>query len=300
MIEDSVIIGAGPAGLSAALQLRRHGISPLVLEAESPGGLLRNAGIVENYPGFPESIPGPVLADRFVRQALSAGFNIVKRKVDVLHEDNNLFHITADGNILFSRTVIIASGTKPKELTGIKIDDAAEKKIFYEIKSLLHNEGRHFVIVGAGDAAFDYALNLSRKNTVTILNRGSVVKSLPLLQKRAGDAGITYSPNTTILEISGAADGQVLIKCAGSRKPIALQAHHVIGAVGRDPQMDFISRSLMDRLGELQKSGRLHMAGDVKNGMFRQTAIAAGDGILAGMLTYRTLQAAREKHEDCC
>ncbi|MBP1749709.1 MAG: FAD-dependent pyridine nucleotide-disulfide oxidoreductase [Deltaproteobacteria bacterium] len=300
MIEDSVIIGAGPAGLSAALQLMRHGISPLVLEAESPGGLLRNAGIVENYPGFPESIPGPTLADRFVRQALAAGLSIVKKKVDVLRRENKLFQITTEGNVLFSRTVIIASGTKPKQLTGIEVNDAAKKKIFYEIKSLLHNEGRHFVIVGAGDAAFDYALNLSRKNMVTILNRSSVVKSLPLLQKRAVAAGITYYPNTSIREISGAADGQVRIKCADLGKPIALKAHYVVGAIGRDPQTDFIPHSVLDRLGDLQKRGLLRMAGDVKNGMFRQTAIAVGDGILAGMLTYRTLQAVREKHEDHC
>jgi thioredoxin reductase (NADPH) len=298
MIEDSVIIGAGPAGLSAALQLTRHGISPIVLEAETPGGLLWNANIVENYLGFPEGIPGPALADRFVSHAVSAGVRIVRKKVETLSRENHLFQITTHENVITSRTIIIASGTKPKKLTSIEVNYAAEKKIFYEIKSLLHNEDRHFVIIGAGDAAFDYALNLGRKNTVTILNRSKVSKSLPLLRRRVADAGITYCPNTSILEISESEEGQVRVRCKRLGKPIVFKAHYVVAAIGRDPQKDFISPSLMDRLGELQERDLLLLAGDVKNGMFRQASIAAGDGVLAGMLTYRKLQTARETNEN--
>lgn len=290
MVEDAVVIGAGPAGLSAALQLTRHGIMPLVFESGRAGGLLRNAGLVENYPGFPGGISGSDLADRFVRQALSAGVRIVEDEVTALRREGGMFQVVTNSETRLSRSAVVASGTKPIKLTGIAVGEPCEEKVIYEISSLLHTEGRHFAIVGAGDAAFDYALNLCRKNDVTVLNRSDKVKCLPLLRERAAACGINYLPNAILKEISAAADGRLLLKASLSGRPILLQADYVVGAAGRDPQTDFMSESLLDRFGELEKRGLLHMAGDVRNGMLRQTAIAAGNGIMTGMLIYGALR----------
>lgn len=291
MIEDAVIIGAGPAGLAAALQLTRHGVTPVVFESGCAGGLLRNANLVENYPGFPEGIAGNELADRFVKQALLAGVKIVEEKVTALCREKDLFHIMTDKGILLSRTAVITSGTKPRTPTGIAINDSCREKVVYEISSMLHFENRHFLIVGAGDAAFDYGLSLCRKNTVTILNRGTVFKCLPLLKARAAVlSAITCRTNASVSEISPAEEGRLLVKGLLSGKPVTIQTDYVVVAIGRDPQTDFISPSLLNRLGELEDHGILHMAGDVRNGMFRQTAIAVGNGILAGMRVCNTLR----------
>ena len=180
-----VIIGAGPAGISTAIQLKRYGVEPTLLEKKEIGGLLKNANLVENYPGFPSGVPGPELVKLFKKQLENIQIKVHFEKVLELDYKNGLFSIKTNQKKITCRIIVIASGTKPRKLSYPDLPAKIENHIFYEIYPLTQVENKKIAIIGAGDAAFDYALNLSKQNKVTILNRGEEVKCLPLLWKRA-------------------------------------------------------------------------------------------------------------------
>jgi thioredoxin reductase len=144
-------------------------------------------------------------------------------------------------------------------------------------------------IVGAGDAAFDYALNLAKANEITLLNRGNAVKSLPLLVERAkASPRICYRPNTAISRITLREGGNDLsLECLSPAGPVVFIADYLIFAIGRHPKLDFLSERLLKCKSRLEESGQLFFIGDVKNGLFRQTAIAVGDGMRAAMELYK-------------
>lgn len=289
-ISDVVIIGAGPAGLAMAIQLKRYKIDPVLLEKEAVGGLLRNANLVENYLGFPDGISGQSLIELFKKQL--ANSQISPRFEEVLEVDyqEDAFTIKTTRGVITSRIVVVASGTKPKRLLGIDISKEAEKRVFYEICHLDHVSNKKIAIVGAGDAAFDYALNLSRKNEVTILNRGEKAKCLPLIFERALKNGcISYMKNIEVKDVKYHDNGLILVcrDFTGERK---ICTSYLVVAIGREPSLDFLSENLKKELEKLRKSKRLYMVGDVQNGIYRQTAIAVGNGIKAAMEIYRELR----------
>lgn len=287
-MDDVLIIGAGPAGLAAALQLRRYGIRPRLLEGSRPGGLLWNANRVENYPGFSGGISGPDLVRAFLDQ--TEHIQITREPVLDLTWQDGVFYAKTSASVYPAKMAVIASGTKPCPLTGFTIPDTLCGQVVYEVAGLLDSAGAKMVIVGGGDAAFDYAINMSAKNSVIILNRTDQVKCLPQLFAQAQACqNITYRPNTEIIRLESDPAGGMVVECSSPKKTIKLQADILIGAIGREPQLDFVSPSLMEQSADLEKMGILHFAGDVKNGMFRQTAIAVGDGIRAGMLIHQRL-----------
>lgn len=291
-----IIIGGGPAGLAAAVQLKRYALEPRVIESGSAGGLLWNAHRVENYPGFPDGVSGRDLARRFVAHARTAGVRMTPERVVGLDWDDDHFRLTTPAGVYRSRYAIIASGTKPEALAGFDIPEVVRTKVFYEIQSLLDVEGARIVVVGGGDAAFDYALNLGGKNAVIILNRSSDAKCLPLLYERAmACPKITYRANATIAAMSVTPEGGLSMECADRGGSITIRADYLVGAVGREPQVDFISEVVAARFSDLEQSGVLHFVGDVKNGMCRQTAIAVGDGVLAAMRVYQTMKGSRDR-----
>ncbi len=284
--EDVVIIGAGPAGMATALQLRRYGIEPLLLEKNHTGGLLLNAHLVENYPGFPEGIGGPQLVQLFEAQLERARQKVTCEEVLELDYVNN-FTVKTSLRLLHSRFVVIASGTRPKK---VSFSGEAPDRVLYEITSIVGVAGQKIVIVGAGDAAFDYALNLSRQNEVTILNKSQKVKCLPLLQKRAREsARIEYRESTTVDSVRSAGNGLVL-SCRSPEGQWELGADYAIFAIGRMPELGYIAPSLKDRAPALEESRLLYRVGDVKNDIYRQTSIAVGDGVRAAMMIYRRLK----------
>lgn len=284
MVEDVIIVGAGPAGLAAALQLRRYGRGVRLFEGARPGGLLWNANRVENYPGFPGGVTGPDLVRAFLAQVAACDVTVTPETVLELTWQDGLFRARTPAGIYRGRAAVVASGTRSRPLTGFTIPEALRKRVAYEVAGLLDLIGKQVVIVGAGDAAFDYALNLGRQNSVIILNRGDQVKCLPLLWERARACpAITYRPGTAVVRLAVRPESGMTVECSSPRGPLALPADHLIGAVGRDPHPDFVSASLLGQSSELEHRGILHFVGDVKNGIFRQTAIAVGDGIRAGM-----------------
>jgi thioredoxin reductase len=286
-VPEVAIIGAGPAGLTAALQLSRYGIPTLLFEAHQAGGLLWNANLVENYPGFPGGIPGPALVPLFLQQAESSGVKAVPQAVRSLTYHKQVFNLlTAEGGYECG-TVVIATGTRPIGFESGLIPAEAQSRVYTEVYPLLDMREASIAIVGAGDAAFDYALNLACHNSVVIFNRSDQVKCLPLLRQRAAAVPcIAYHPQTRLLQVKLAENGRLLLRLASPSGTRELPADYLIGALGRRPNMDFVSADVLRRATRLEKQGRLFRIGDVANGMYRQTAIAAGQGLLAAMRIY--------------
>ena len=279
-----IIIGAGPAGLTAALQLKRGGISVLLLEGAYAGGLLYNANLVENYPGFPRGVRGPKLVNLFRKQAEHVGVEILFEKVISLDYNGENFIATTIKNEYFAKVAIIASGTKARKFDDRLIESGAKTRVFYEVRDLLNVADKEIIIVGAGDAAFDYALNLARQNRVTILNRGTRIKALDLLQARvAENENIVYVENAPIKRVAVLDESCLRVDVVFQHDVEELHASSVLGALGRIPNLDFLAPEIQSKEKELTARGILYFIGDVRNGIFRQTAISAGDGLRAAM-----------------
>lgn len=280
--EKIAIIGAGPAGMAAAIQLGRYGIRPVVFEKDKTGGLLPNARLVENYPGFPDGISGTQLSDLFRKQFEKSIHELRTETVMQLDLDGKEFLVRTETETYRFDRVIIASGTVPKK-PGCHIDTDALACTYHDISRIRDLSGKTVAIAGSGDAAFDYALSLCTKNTVLILNRGEKTKCLDILFKEAvGSPNITYLENTNISGIVKTQDG-IRLQCVSGGSNIEIDADIMIFATGRDPCTNFISSEISGRTSELTGSGLLFFAGDVRNGILRQTAISVGDGIAAAM-----------------
>ena len=291
MTLDSIaIIGAGPSGIAMAIQLKRYGVEPVLFEKDEPGGLLKNANLVENYPGFPRGVTGPELVELMVTQLMESRVKVIPEEVTSLDFKGDAFVLRTDKKRYQFQWVAVASGTKPIKASKADIYPLTHRVIHYEIYPILKEKWKKIVIIGAGDAAFDYALNLAWQNEVISLNRSSTLASLPLLVERArSHPNITYHQNIGIsrldLDKSGSRVDLLCTSPAGMRK---ISADYLIFAIGREPSTDYFSNALLQCKEELIASNRLYMIGDVKNEIFRQTAIAVGDGVLAAMKLYRS------------
>lgn len=272
------IIGAGPAGISCAIQLKRYKIDYIIFEKDSPGGLLLNANLVENYPGFPEGIPGNKLVSLFCKQLKYHRIKPVRENV-VFVDYKNGFRIKTDKGTYQSDILVIASGTKPKTLS-IDVSKDIKPKIHYDIITLKKTKEKRIGIIGAGDAAFDYALNISRKNKVMILNRSKVHRCLPSLFERCmKNKNIKYIVDFVLSKIEF--KNKNLILYSRNKKTISVDL--LLIAIGRKPNIDFLKDMDKRQIQRLENIKKLYMIGDVKNMIFRQTAIAMGDGIKAAM-----------------
>jgi thioredoxin reductase (NADPH) len=279
-----VIIGAGPAGLAAAMQLTRQGYQPLVLERDRVGGLLWNANLVENYPGFCPGISGPELVSLFQEQAKHLGVSIAFEDARLTGFEDDLFRIDTDKRKLAARVLVAATGTKPKTLPDLFHSPGLEDRVFSEVYPLLGCKGNKVIIIGGGDAAFDYALNLAKENQVLILNRGEEIKALPLLYERTqADPNITYHQQAVVRSLAMDQGGKLILDVLLQDELERVEGDYLITAIGREPEMGFTTPSIMKELDRLQKEHRLYLIGDLENGLYRQTAIAVGDGIRAAM-----------------
>ena len=287
-IQNTTIIGAGPAGLTTALQLKRHGIVPLLLERSAVGGLLHNANWVENYPGFPDGISGPDLARLFAAHTECAGIEVTHDEVLCLDFKDGIFHISGKNGTFHSQVVVVATGTRPNQFIDFEIPEDVRDNVMYEVYPLIGAADKQIAIVGAGDAAFDYALNLASGNKVTIFNRGSELKCLPLLWERSQEQkNISYRENVQIDRIERGESKIIKLTCRNPSQVMHVECDYLIGAIGRVPQQDFISEHVQGTAQELEKKGLLYFVGDIRHGIFRQTAIAVGDGIQTAMTIHK-------------
>lgn len=287
-VRDVVIIGAGPAGLATAIQLQRYNIEPVLLEQNEIGGLLRNANLVENYPGFPEGISGLDLVALFEKHLEHAGVRASFERALELEYRDQVFFVQTNHRLITSKIAVIATGTKPVRIATFPITE----RILCTVYPILGIRNKKVAIIGAGDAAFDYALNLSRENKVTILNRSERVKCIPLLMERCMQSrNISYLHNTTVRAIADEGDRLALTCIQGDdHNESHIGADYVVVAIGREPCLDFLGSELERRFEDLIDANRLYLVGDVKNDIYRQTAICAGDGVKAAMQIHQSIE----------
>jgi thioredoxin reductase len=271
-VRDVIVVGGGPAGLSASIQLVRSGFDTLLFEKDRLGGLLNSANLVENYPGFSGGIPGPKLSGKIIDHALEIGVEVVREEVLDISGKGDGFLVRTGENTYGAGSVVLAAGTVPKipPIPGLNENLHTvdfDMRDFGEVMG-----GIHTAVIGGGDAAFDYALNISgRRGRCTIVSR-TEPRALGLLREKVqASEGIELIKGFEIERIAKTESGFDLIFNRGT----PLSADRLLVAVGRDPSDDL----LIDPCPE-----GMFPVGDMVNGIHRQASISAGDGIRCAMM----------------
>jgi thioredoxin reductase len=279
-----VIIGGGPAGIATAIQLMRYNVHPFVVEKDEIGGLLRNANLVENYPGFPDGIRGVDLVDLFAEQLVHSGAVLVEDEVVELERGNDGFFLECRDHSFQTDIVVIASGTEPKKVSGLEIPDEVRSRVLYEVYPMRETKDVKIVVVGAGDAAYDYAVGLGEANEVVILRRDARQKCLPVLRERVERADNVEVVTGAVRAVTAKEGGLSIEYATGSGNGVStIESDYLLIAVGREPSLGFLGEDLIRDLGLVTQNGQVHLVGDVKNGSFRQVGISVGDGLKAAM-----------------
>ena len=280
---DVAVIGAGPAGIAVAIQLKIYSINFILFEQNEIGGLLRNANLVENYPGFPDGISGVALIKLIEQQLDRLGVSTIRTRVNSVNFHTEGFEIATDSARFVSRYVVLATGTVPKKF-GIKNFNPDNcPQVLTEIHTLFGRENLQISVIGAGDAAFDYALNLSKLNQVNIHNRSHRLKCLPNLREKVlADSNITYTENSEVNSVI-MQNEHLNIVWDNNGVEYFEYADYLVLAIGREPDIDCLSDNVCNNLTKLAERGKLFMVGDVTNGINRQIGISIGNGIAAAM-----------------
>ena len=303
MHEKLVIIGAGPAGLTAALYAARADLNPMVFEGVHAGGQLMITTDVENYPGFPDGILGPELMDKFRKQTEKFGTRL--RQVDVTEVDFSVrpFKINVGADEYAADAVIIASGADAtwlgipgeKKLTGKGVSACATCDGFFF-------RGQELIVVGGGDTAMEEALFLTKfASKVTIVHRRDELRASKIMAARVEhNPKIDMRWNSVVTEIHGdELVSGVTLEDTVTGKSSEMQIGGVFVAIGHKPTTDlFIDELDLDENGYLviADSGGtrtsvegVFAAGDVVDHVYRQAVTAAGTGCMAAIDAERWL-----------
>ncbi|MEM3043482.1 MAG: NAD(P)/FAD-dependent oxidoreductase [Thermoplasmata archaeon] len=271
-ILDAIVVGAGPAGLAAGVQLVRSGLGVIAIERGRPGGQLHSASLVENYPGI-SPMPGRRLALRLAGWARAAGLRILRDEV-LRVSGRGPFTVETRRGMRRARVVVVAAGAGPR--------GPGELPSVYGLENLRRYRGRRVVIIGGGDAAFDCALRLCRvASRVSVVCRGRP-SALPLLVERCRRAGVLLIQSAPLKGVSRTARGFRVETAAGE-----LSADDVLTATGKEPREEILPLPLSE-LRPHPLTGRtgvpgLYVVGDLSAGRYRQVAVAAGMGVAAAM-----------------
>ena len=293
---DMAIIGAGPAGLTAALYAARGGLNTVVLERISPGGQLAQTETVENYPGFPEGAEGWKLAYDMQQQALRFGARIESLDVASVDFTGDVKRVAgANGTTYEARTVVIATGARPRKL-GLENEGALTGMGVSYCATCDGNffRGKDVVVVGGGDTAVADALYLSRIcNHVYLVHRRDQLRATQVYRARLEETeNIEFVWNSISQRFVQTDDGrlaglEVQDKLTGELR--TLDASAVFVAVGTEPNTEFLANAVaLDERGYViaDESGRTSVpgvfaAGDVRTKSLRQVVTAVADGALA-------------------
>lgn len=290
-----VIIGSGPAGLTAALYAARADFAPLVLAGTQPGGQLTTTTEVENYPGFPEGILGPDLMEKFRKQAERFGAIVRQEAVTKVDFSGAVHKVYVHDMLYEARAVIIATGATamwlrlPSEtrLRGRGVSSCATcDGAFFR--------GKEVAVVGGGDTALEEALFLTRfAKKVTLIHRRDTLRASKIMQERAlKQPKITFLWNSQVIEVLGdqkVSGVKLLDTKTGETREFGCEGLFV--AIGHKPNTDIFKGQLsLDAKGYLMpkndtESGipGVFIAGDVSDVRYRQAVTAAGAGCKAAM-----------------
>lgn len=276
---DCLVVGAGPAGLSAAMQVKRQGLSVALFEEARPGGQALAANLIENFPGFPEGITGQELMERLVRQVERHGVPIISEKVVSVRRSKETFVAQTADNTFSGRALIVATGLTPKLLGVPGERELLGRRIFsYLEPSSVGQKVTRVAIIGGGDAAFDLALNYSRvASKVVILMRGTSPKCNPILLKRVQSTGIEVKTGLDVLSFAEG-DEKVIVEIRDRSKTDKIKADVAITCIGKEPRSDFLEQVLA-----MDHTPGIFWAGDCRRGRHRHIAIATGDGTATAM-----------------
>lgn len=291
-IYDTVIIGGGPAGYSAALYAARAGLDTLVLERAMPGGQAAITDIIENYPGFDEGIGGAELAIRMQRGAEAAGAVTEYREVLSLDLSDRIKKIETDSGTLSARTVIVATGADPRRL-GI---DGEEELLGRGVHYCAHCDGRFYkgktvAVIGGGNTAVEDALYLSRiaKKVYIVHRRDEFRATRVYLDSLFSTENIEilrgYTPTELVRDDRLRA---LTLSDTSGGEPKRIEVDAVFVSIGRVPVTDFLPREIeledgyikADESAETSSPG-VFAAGDVRTKALRQVITAAADGAVA-------------------
>ncbi|MFO7615217.1 MAG: NAD(P)/FAD-dependent oxidoreductase [Bacteroidales bacterium] len=280
-----IIIGYGPAGMACAIQLTRMGLHPLVIEKSNPGGMLVNANRVENYPGFPGGIKGEKLTRLFKKQASTFNINMVRDEITDVHHDGSRFELKGKKDAYASEILVIATGTIPVIPAECPTQLIRKGLVHTAISLLLKTTGKTIGIIGAGDAAFDYAVSLAENNnSVHIFNRSDRIRALGLLQEKAkAMGGIKYFEHYRAMEMAEAPEGRLRAIFGHYEQSHPFLMDYLIFATGRIPALKFVNQEFMRKMKILEQQKQLYLVGDVRNENVRQLSVAVGDGVRAAM-----------------
>ncbi|HCM40604.1 MAG: thioredoxin-disulfide reductase [Bdellovibrionales bacterium GWC1_52_8] len=296
-IELVTILGTGPAGLTAAIYAARANLRPLCIEGEQPGGQLTITSDVENFPGFPEPVMGPVLMDNFRRQAERFGTRIIQGIVKKADLSKRPFVLEfADGQSIKTRSLIIATGASAKWI-GIPSERTLRGK---GVSACATCDGFFFrnldvAVVGGGDTALEEANFLTRfAKTVTIIHRRDKFRASKAMQEKVQkNSKIRFVWDSAVQEILGehAVTGVRLLNLK-TNETQDLALHGVFVAIGHEPNTGPFREQLKStESGYLitePDSTRTNIpgvfaAGDVADHVYRQAVTAAGRGCMAAI-----------------
>jgi thioredoxin reductase (NADPH) len=298
---DAVIIGGGPAGLTAGLYLSRAKRRTLLLDKDAAGGYIRNIELIENYPGFSEGVSGAQLASQMVAQAKKYGLQIENAEVTGIELFSGTRYVNcANGQGFTTNIIIITGGSKNKKL-GIPGEVELAGKGVFECALC---DGGHFAdkvvaVCGGGDAGVTEALYMSKiASKVVLIEAMPKLTATAVLQERlAANPKIEIRCGLRVAAITGKDKVEAIELTAGSKKE-TLKVDGVLVHIGLDPDTDYLEGIVpLDKQGQIivnenmeSEVPHIFAAGDIRSGSPHQVVAAVGDGAIAAIRAERLLQ----------
>ena len=297
---DMLILGAGPAGLTAAIYGSRANLRVLVCEEKLSGGEIAATEQLDNYPGFPEGVNGMEFGQLLEQQALRFGANLVNASIESVELDGEWKKVVTTSGEYYGRTVVVATGTQPRNL-GVSGEDMLRGRgiSFCATCDGPFFRGKKVAVIGGGDAAVEEALYLTRfADEVVLVHRRDMLRAVPYLQKK-----LLNHPKVEVLWdtiVKGFAGEQklekIIMQNVRDESTVELAVDGAFLYVGRIPNSSFLDGVEMDANGyiitnpEMETSiPGVYAAGDIRRKFLRQVVTAAADGAIAAMVAVRYL-----------